>query len=47
MRRRYRFLCLHHFEVVGDSGGKAILRLRERLIGKIHRALGDFHLIGG
>ncbi len=41
------FLRLHDFQVVGHSGGEAILRLRERLFRQVDGTAGHFDLLGG
>ena len=43
----HRLLRLHDFQVVRHPGGKAILRLSERLFRQIDGTAGDFHLFGG
>ena len=47
MSGRDRFLRLHHFEIVCDTGREAILRLGESLVRKIHRTLRNLNLVGG
>src|ERR1044071_4672062 len=42
---RHRLLRLHHFNVVGDAGGKAIPRLRQFLVGELARTRGDLRLL--
>src|SRR6266513_1742854 len=39
-------LCLHHFQVVGYSGGEAVLRLGKCLLRQINGAAGHFYLFG-
>ena len=46
MRARDRFLSLNHLYRVGDSGGKPVARLGERLFRKVDIALGDSDLLG-
>src|SRR5260370_39971371 len=40
------FLGLHNFQIIGDSGGKAILRLSQRLFGQFDGTAGDLDLLG-
>ncbi len=40
------FLCLDDLQIVRDPGRETVLRLRKRLLCQIHRASGDFHLLG-
>ena len=43
----YRLLGLDDFEVVGNTGGEAVLRLLELVVREFYCAGGDFDLIGG
>ena len=45
MRAGDRFLRLNYFQVVGDSGGKSILRLLERFLGQFNRTARHLHLL--
>src|SRR5579864_3911542 len=44
---RNRFLRLHDFDIVGDSGCEAVLRFAEGLAGEFSIALGHAHEIRG
>ena len=46
VRAGYGFLGLHDLEIVGNSGGEAILRLSQRLFGQFDGTAGDLHLLG-
>src|SRR5579864_7876968 len=41
-----RFLGLHYFQIVSNSGGEAILRLSERLFGQFDGTAGNLDLFG-
>ncbi len=44
--RSQLLLRLDHFHVIGDAGGKAVLRLHQRLLRKVQSGLRDLHLFG-
>ena len=46
MSAGYGFLRLNHFQIVGNTGGKTILRLVERLVRQIDGTAGNFDLLG-